>query len=324
MFEPNQLLILVLIALYQFLYPTKTLAGIEEKPYIIVSQLNNKESITEMNIHVPNTGSFRSATDMEILERPLEWLRDFQSGWLSHFEKTGIADWSLYTYPTNYLAPASKGVDLAHSRVLLISTAGAYYPAVQRPFNCDNPLGDYTIRIVPSAVPLESMVFGHPGVNQAYVEKDPEVLLPLEHLRSLVEEKYIGSLAPIFITLCGVQPHAIRVVKELIPNILKVAKEYQVQAAMIIPADQLCIQTAGLIARALEVNNIAATMTTWDADMAYMSAPPRLTATYLPAGCPIGMPGDKAQQRRILKATLDLLEVHSPTGIIYLSELASS
>ena len=275
-----------------------------------------------MNIHVPNTGSFRNATEMEIIERPLEWLREFQSGWLSHFERTGVADWSQYTYPQNFLAPASRGVSLANSRLLLISTAGGYYPVSHKPFDCRNPLGDYTIRIVPTSVQLEKLVFNHPGMNQEYVRKDPQVLLPIKHLSALVREKLIGSLSPVFISLCGVQPHALRVVKEVIPNILKIARDNQVHAALIVPVGHLCIQTAGLIARALEVNNIATTMTTWDPDMAHLTAPPRLTATHLPEGSPIGMPGDHAQQRRILLATLRLLEMNSRTGTIYLEESA--
>ena len=281
-----------------------------------------KDSFTYMNIHVPNTGSFRSATDMEILERPLEWLREFQSGWLSHFERTGIADWSQYTYPQNDLAPASRGICLSQTRLLLISTAGAYYPTSHTPFDCSKPLGDYSIRIIPTSTSLEALVFGHPDLNQEYVQKDPQVLLPLKHLQAMVREKFLGSFAPIFISLCGAQPHAIRVVKELIPNILKAAKEHLVQSALIIPAGHLCIQTAGLVARALEVNNIATTMTTWDPDMAHMTAPPRLTSTYLPEGSPVGMPGDAAQQRRILQTTLGLLELNAPTGIVYLQETA--
>ncbi len=273
-----------------------------------------------MNIHVPNTGSFRSATDMEILERPLEWLRDFQSGWLSHFERTGVPDWSQYTYPQNYLAPASRGISLTKSRLLLISTGGAYHAASHKPFDCRNPLGDYTIRIIPSSIKLERLKFGHPDVDQNFVRRDPQILLPLKHLRALVAEGFLGSFAPVFISLCGAQPHAIRVVKELIPQILTIAKDHQVQAALIIPAGHLCIQTAGLVARALEVNNIATTMTTWDPDMAHMTAPPRLTATHLPEGCPMGMPGDMVQQRRILQTTLGLLELNSPTGIVYLDE----
>lgn len=277
-----------------------------------------------MNIHVPNTGSFRNATEMEILERPLEWLREFQSGWLSHFERTGVADWSRYTYPQNVLAPASRGVSLANSRLLLISTAGGYYPVSHKPFDCRNPLGDYSIRIVPTSIQLEKLVFSHPGLNQEYVRKDPQVLLPVKHLKAMVTEGMIGSLSPVFISLCGAQPHVIRVVKEVIPNILKIARDNQVQSALIVPVGHLCIQTAGLIARALEVNNIATTLTTWDPDMAHLTAPPRLTATHLPEGSPLGMPGDLAQQRRILETTLRLLEMNSPTGVIYLEESPSA
>jgi D-proline reductase (dithiol) PrdB len=276
-----------------------------------------------MIIHVPNTGSFRSTTEMEILEQPLEWLRAFQEGWLSNLEKTGEIDWDLYTHPHNHLIPNSRGINLCQSRVLLITTAGVYYADKQKPFKCDLPLGDYSIRTIPFHAKPENLVFSHPDFNGKYVREDPQVLLPLQNLYKLKNEGYIGSLAPVFVSFCGFQPHAIRVVKELVPAILNVAKEYNAHAAMIVPAGKLCIQSAGLVARALEVNNIASTLTTWDPDMAYLSAPPRLTATYLPPGSPLGMPNDHAQQRRVISATLKLLELKAPTGIIYLQETGS-
>jgi hypothetical protein len=126
----------------------------------------------------------------------------------------------------------------------------------------------------------------------------------------------------VFVSFNGYQPHAIRVVKELIPSILDVAQEYQANAALIVPAGHLCIQSAGLVARALEVSQIATTLTTWDADMAMLTAPPRLTSSHLPAGSPMGMPGDRAQQLRVLSTTLKLLEINAPTGTIYLNESA--
>jgi len=257
---------------------------------------------------------------MEILERPLEWLRAFQEGWLSNFEKTGEPDWSLYTHAQNHLIPNSRGINLSQSRVLLISTAGVYYAKKQKPFQNNYPLGDYSIRTIPFNADPHHLVFSHPSFNDEYVKKDTQVLLPMEHMYELSNEGIIGSLVPVVVSFSGFLPHAIRLVKELVPAILRVAKEYNAHAAMIIPAGTLCIQSAGLVARALEVNNIATTLTTWDPDMAYMCAPPRLTTTYLPAGSPLGLPNDTAQQRRVLTATLKLLELNSPTGIIYLNE----
>jgi hypothetical protein len=63
-----------------------------------------------MNIHFPNSHSGRNMTDMEILENPLEWLRDFQEGWLATYESTGIADWSLYASPNNRISPSSNSI----------------------------------------------------------------------------------------------------------------------------------------------------------------------------------------------------------------------
>jgi len=273
-----------------------------------------------MIIHVPNTGSYRSTTEMEILERPLEWLRSFQDGWLSNLEQTGEVNWELYTYPHNRLVPNSRGIRLKHSRILLITTAGVYYSGRQKPFNSHLPLGDYSIRTIPLSANPENFIFGHADFNTRYAKEDHQVLIPVQHLSDFVSEGFIGSLVPVFASFCGYQPHAIRVVKELVPAILQVAKEYGAHGALIIPSSELAIQSAGLVARALEVNNIASTLTTWDPDMAYLSAPPRLTATQLPAGSPLGMPHDPEQQRRVLKATLGLLELNSPTGIIYLDE----
>lgn len=273
-----------------------------------------------MIIHVPNTGSFRSNSEMEILENPLEWLHAFQQGWLAHLEQTGDKDWSRYPHLQNQLTPSSRGIQLAKSRLLFITTAGGYFPGHQEPFECQSPLGDYSIRQLPTSTPVEKIKFAHPYFDHQYAQADPQVILPLNHLREMAQSGFIGSLAPVFVSLCGYQPHVLRVIKEIIPAILKIAKEQNVQAALIVPVGPLCIQSAGLIARALEVNYIASTLTTWDADLAYLTAPPRLTATYLPEGSPLGMPGDAVQQKRILSSTLKLLELDAPTGIVYLNE----
>jgi hypothetical protein len=269
-----------------------------------------------MNIHLPNPRAGRHTTEMEILENPLEWLREFQDGWLSKLENTGAIDWSLYSPPQNQSAPNSRGIKLSESRLMLITTAGIYHPDKQDFFNSAHPIGDYTIRQVPTATPSADLSISHPDLDLSYANQDREVVLPLTHLAQMVQEGTVGSLAPIFISYSGFQPHAIRIVKELIPAILKAIKQYHVHAALIIPAGTLSVQSAGLVARALEVNHIATTMTCWNGDLARRTAPPRGTATTLPSDSPVGLPGNFIQQRRLLEATLSLLERDAPTGII--------
>ena len=77
----------------------------------------------------------------------------------------------------------------------------------------------------------------------------------------------------------------------------------------------------GLIARALEMNGIAATLTSWSG-LIRRTAPPRATTTRLNRGGTLGMPGDTAQQRRVLEATLSLLAEDTPVKLVRLDERA--
>jgi len=76
----------------------------------------------------------------------------------------------------------------------------------------------------------------------------------------------------------------------------------------------------GLIARALEEVGIATTLTSWNAGRTRVTKPPRATFTKLKRGSTMGAPGDIAQQKRVLKATLDLLAQDAPQKPVMLDE----
>lgn len=269
-----------------------------------------------MNIHVSNTGSLRDNTDLSIMEQPLEWLHAFQDNWLAHLEKTGETNWSIYTRVKNEFTPSGKAIKLNDSRLLFITSSGAYIPGKHPPFDELNPLGDYSTRLIPSDIPLDQLNFSNAHIDLATAQQDPQTLLPIEHLREMVTDGKLGGLAQEFISFSGYHPHAIRVVKELIPAILKIAKRQQVDAALLVPINSLCVQSAGLIARALEVNGIATTIITNNADLTKLTAPPRATITSFSSGSIIGNPHDHVQQRRVLETTLDLLEKNAPLDFV--------
>lgn len=76
----------------------------------------------------------------------------------------------------------------------------------------------------------------------------------------------------------------------------------------------------GLIARALELSGIATTLTSWNAGVTRLTMPPRATFTRLARGATLGRPGDAAQQRRVLMATLALLAQDAPIAPVQLDE----
>jgi hypothetical protein len=79
----------------------------------------------------------------------------------------------------------------------------------------------------------------------------------------------------------------------------------------------------GLIARALELAGIATTLTSWNPGLTRRTNPPRATFSKLGRGATLGAPGDAAQQRRVLEATLALLALDAPLDPVYLDEQAT-
>jgi D-proline reductase (dithiol) PrdB len=173
---------------------------------------------------------------VEILEQRAAWLAAFQAGWLAHYTQTGETNWKIYQRPTNSMAPSGRGIDLAQSRLLLISSAGGYLPASQPPFDADNDLGDYTIRVIPSATLLDALAYAHTHYDHTAVDADAQVLMPLRHLEALVAEGVIGALTPSLLSFMGYQPDATRVIDETLPAILQIAQAEGAQAALLVPA----------------------------------------------------------------------------------------
>ncbi|MFQ5401277.1 MAG: glycine/sarcosine/betaine reductase selenoprotein B family protein [Anaerolineae bacterium] len=173
---------------------------------------------------------------MEIVENLEQWRAAFRDGWFAHYKKTGELYWRIYARPRNRTAPSGPAVDLARSRLMLISTAGGHLKDSQEPFDAASKLGDYTIRLFPHTTPFEAIAYAHDHYDHAAVNADPQVLLPLQHLRDMVSEGKIGELAPSVASFSGYQPDVGRVLEETIPAILEVARKEEVQAALLVPA----------------------------------------------------------------------------------------
>lgn len=172
---------------------------------------------------------------MDILENKAGWLKTYQTGWLAHQQATGEIDWKLYQHPRNQHTPGVPGIDLRRSRLLLISSAGAYLPDQQPPFDAASPTGDYTVRTLPVATSLADLAFAHDHYDHTMIDQDAQVAIPLEHLQGLVEQKEIASLASVWVSFMGYQPNSAQAVDEVIPSILEVARRENVDAALLAP-----------------------------------------------------------------------------------------
>jgi D-proline reductase (dithiol) PrdB len=173
---------------------------------------------------------------MDIVENFDQWRVDYFEEWLPHYENTGELVWLNYPRAHNRTAPAGPGIDLTQSRLLLISSAGGYLPTEQAPFDATNDLGDYSIRTFPVDTPFARIAFAHEHYDHTAVNIDPQVLLPLNHLRELVDEGMIGDLVSSVISFSGYQPDINRILTMTIPPIIDAARVHQADGALLVPA----------------------------------------------------------------------------------------
>ena len=93
-------------------------------------------------------------------------------------------------------------VPLREARVAFVTTAGVHLPD-QPPFDTAAAAGDPTWRALPTETPLADLVLSHGGYDTRRASADPNVVLPLDHLRALRDEGQIGSLSPNIYSFMG-------------------------------------------------------------------------------------------------------------------------
>ena len=172
---------------------------------------------------------------MEILENRAEWLAKFQA-WEAPQQIGNQEAWLRYPFAKNKTAISGRGVNLRQSRLALISSAGGYLRDSQKPFDAPNPYGDYSLRVFPTATPFVAIAYAHDHYDHAAVETDPQVLLPLRHLETMVAEGIIGALTPSVVSIMGYLPDLVQLVDTLFPQILAVLQAEGAQAALLVPS----------------------------------------------------------------------------------------
>jgi len=173
---------------------------------------------------------------MEIAENLQRWYNDYTDRWLAEYKNTGKIDWKLYSYLKNETVSASNGINPADSRLIFITSAGAYLDTEQPPFDAPNDLGDYSIREIPLNTSFQKLKYAHEHYDHTAVNEDPQVLLPLKHLQEMKSEGLVGENSENFISFMGYQPDVKKVVEEMIPLIIDAVKKEKADTALLVPS----------------------------------------------------------------------------------------
>jgi len=142
------------------------------------------------------------------------------------------------THPPIPFTPLSK--PLAECRVALLSTAGLSMKT-DTPFDMEyerqHPTrGDGSYRRIQSTATSADVEVNHLHIDTGYIERDLNVALPLDRLRELQGEGFVGSVAETHYSVMGYQGNdTAKLENESAPAIARDMKRDEVDLAILTP-----------------------------------------------------------------------------------------
>lgn len=126
---------------------------------------------------------------------------------------------------------------LARCRIALVTTAGVHCRE-DAPFDMKDKDGDPTYRVIPRDVARDALRITHDYYDHRDADKDINIVLPLDRLQELVEERIVGESAPFHYSFMGHidGPHISRLLAETAPGVARRLKQEQVDAVVLTPA----------------------------------------------------------------------------------------
>lgn len=148
--------------------------------------------------------------------------------------KSSFADG--YPYATAVDTPwATLDRPLPEATIGLVSTAGLYVAGEQEPFDAENPEGDTSFRAFPLGMPRDRLAVAHTHYDHAAAEQDLNAVLPVERLRALAEERFIGSVGPTVYSISGYATRWHEIEDRTAPAIAEGLARDGVDAALLVP-----------------------------------------------------------------------------------------
>ena len=138
-------------------------------------------------------------------------------------------------YENLFVKLAKLAKPLNESRLTFVSTAGVQTKH-SMPFDTVHPVGDYSFRRVPSNSKTSDLEIHQLKYPTFGANRDLNVIFPIERLRELVAEKFIGGLTENFFSFIGYNMDALKLENTLAEDIAAAVKAENADVALLAPA----------------------------------------------------------------------------------------
>lgn len=212
--------------------------------------------------------------------------------------------------PSPVWTPLTKPVDEC---TIAFITSGGIHRKDQTPFNT---AGDSTFREIPSDTPSERLMVTHGGFDNSDINKDVNAMLPIDRLRELRDEGYIGGLVDTLFGFMGGGGNVDRFRDETGPEIALRLKAEGADIVLATGGCGTCHRSATIVLRACEAMGMSTCLIAALPPIARQQGAPRITSPHVPIGSNAGEPNNPRMQTGILKDTLTAVEEFDHFGML--------
>ena len=216
--------------------------------------------------------------------------------------------------------PFDRG--LAKSNIAIV-TAGGVHLREQEPFNIKDELGDLGYRIIPPETNAQELMVSHHHYDHTDADNDINVVFPIEILRELAAEEFIGGLARKHIGYMGYTMQLKAMYEGTAPAIANEIDRGSRADAVILTGGcpGVCHRTVVVVQREIEMRGIPTVLITVSPEVSAQMRPPRaLYPKGFKIGNSLGRPGMRELQRTVLRDALNLLTENTRPGEIVTRE----
>jgi D-proline reductase (dithiol) PrdB len=205
--------------------------------------------------------------------------------------------------------------ELSKSTIAIV-TAGGVHLKDQVPFNIGDELGDLGYREIPQDVDSADLMVSHHHYDHSDADEDINVVFPIDVLRDLQAEGFIGEIAKKHIGYGYSQQLKAMyegTAREIANDIDKTSRADAVVLTGGCPS--VCHRTISVVQREIEMKGIPTVLITVSPEVSAQMRPPRaLYPKGFKIGNSVGRPGMRDLQKNVLRDALNLLTQDTRPG----------
>jgi len=205
--------------------------------------------------------------------------------------------------------------ELSKSTIAIV-TAGGVHLKDQLPFNIGDELGDLGYREIPQDVDSRDLMVSHHHYDHRDADEDINVVFPIDVLRDLQAEGFIGEIAKKHIGYGYSQQLKAMyegTAREIANDIDKTSRADAVVLTGGCPS--VCHRTIAVVQREIEMKGIPTVLITVSPEVSAQMRPPRtLYPKGFKIGNSVGRPGMRDLQKNVLRDALNLLTQDTRPG----------